>query len=138
MRVGEVLKLTQMDIEDHKAIIPDPKSGREAEVAFLPQKVADRLKKYVRDTGIKQDARIFPINLCCCVIRTSQVHRYIWEKSAMLKPYGGLTTSMGNFDGGRVGLSGFGPAISRKVFSDQSRIVLVFLRKPTCENFSFG
>jgi integrase/recombinase XerD len=31
MRVGEVLKLTPMDIEDRKAIIRDPKSGREAE-----------------------------------------------------------------------------------------------------------
>ena len=66
MRVGEVLKLTLMDIEDRKAIIRDPKSGREAEVAFLPQKVADRLKKYVRDNGIKPDTRIFPITYACC------------------------------------------------------------------------
>ena len=42
MRVGEVLKLTPKDIEDLKAIIRDPKSGNEAEVAFLPHKVADR------------------------------------------------------------------------------------------------
>jgi integrase/recombinase XerD len=49
-----------MDIEDRKVIIRDPKSGREAEVVFLPQKVVDRLKKYVRDNGIKQDTRIFP------------------------------------------------------------------------------
>jgi integrase len=44
-----------MDIEDRKVIIRDPKSGREAEVVFLPQKVIDRLQKYVRDNGIKQD-----------------------------------------------------------------------------------
>jgi integrase/recombinase XerD len=61
MRVGEVLKLTPMDIEDRKALIRDPKSGREAEVAFLPQKVVDRLKKYIHDNGIKQDTRIFPL-----------------------------------------------------------------------------
>jgi len=61
MRVGEVLKLTPMDIEDRKAIIRDPKSGKEAEVAFLPQKVADRLKKYIRDNGINPGDRIFPI-----------------------------------------------------------------------------
>jgi integrase/recombinase XerD len=60
MRVGEVLKLTPMDIEDRKAVIRDPKSGRESEVAFLPQKVVDRLKKYIHDNGIKQDTRIFP------------------------------------------------------------------------------
>ena len=61
MRVGEVLKLTPKDIEDRKAIIRDPKSGKEAEVAFLPQKVADRLQKYIRDNGIEPGDRIFPI-----------------------------------------------------------------------------
>lgn len=61
MRVGEVLKLTPKDIEDRKAIIRDPKSGNEAVVAFLPRKVADRLKKYIRDNGIKPEDRIFPI-----------------------------------------------------------------------------
>jgi len=47
MRIGEVLKLRPKDIEDRKAIIQDPKSGKEVEVAFLPQKVADRLQKYI-------------------------------------------------------------------------------------------
>ncbi len=60
MRVGEVLKLTPKDFEDRKAVIRDPKSGRESEVVFLPQKVLDQLKKYIRDNGIKQVARIFP------------------------------------------------------------------------------
>ena len=45
MRIGEVLKLRAKDIEDRKVTIRDPKSGKEAEVAFLPQKVADRLNK---------------------------------------------------------------------------------------------
>ena len=61
MRVGEVLKLRPKDIEDRKAIIRDPKSGKEAEIAFLPQKVADRLQKYISDSSIKPDDRIFPI-----------------------------------------------------------------------------
>jgi integrase/recombinase XerD len=61
MRVGEVLKLIPIDIEDRKVIIRDPKRGREAEVVFLPQKVADRLKKYIRENEIKPDERIFPI-----------------------------------------------------------------------------
>jgi len=49
------------DNEDRKAIIRDPKSGKEAEVAFLPQKVADRLQKYISDKAIRPDDRIFPI-----------------------------------------------------------------------------
>ena len=61
MRVGEVLKLTPKDIEDRKVIIRDPKSGKEVEVAFLPQKVSDRLKKYISDNGIELGNRIFPI-----------------------------------------------------------------------------
>jgi integrase/recombinase XerD len=61
MRVGEVLKLTPADIEDRKAIIRDPKSGKEIEVVFLPKKVADRLSKYVRESGIEPKDRIFPI-----------------------------------------------------------------------------
>ena len=61
MRVGEVLKLNPMDIDDRKAIIRDPKSGREAEAVFLPQKVADRLRRYIRENRIKPDDRIFPI-----------------------------------------------------------------------------
>jgi len=35
MRVGEVLQLTTMDVEGRKAIIRDPKSGRDAEAVFL-------------------------------------------------------------------------------------------------------
>lgn len=61
MRVGEVLKLRPMDVEDRKTIIRDPKSGREAEAAFLPQKVADRLNKYIGEKQIKPDSRIFPL-----------------------------------------------------------------------------
>ena len=61
MRVGEVLKLTPKDIEDRKIIIRDPKSGKETEVAYLPQKIADRLKKYIGDNGINIEDRIFPI-----------------------------------------------------------------------------
>ena len=61
MRVGEILKLTLRDIEDRKVIPRDPKSGKEAEVVFIPPKVADRLKEYIRNKGIGPDQRIFPI-----------------------------------------------------------------------------
>jgi integrase len=61
MRVGEVLNLSAMDIEDRKVTIRDPKSGKEAEVAFIPQKVANRLKQYISERGVKDLQRIFPI-----------------------------------------------------------------------------
>ncbi|UCE50998.1 MAG: site-specific integrase [Desulfobacterales bacterium] len=61
MRVGEVLKLTPRDVQDRKLIIRDPKSGKEQEVIFIPQKVADRLKEYIRAKRINSGERIFPI-----------------------------------------------------------------------------
>jgi integrase/recombinase XerD len=61
MRVGEVLKIRSIDIQDHKITLAEPKSGKESEVVFIPQKVADRLKDYVRDNKIELEQRIFPI-----------------------------------------------------------------------------
>ena len=60
-RVGGVLKLTPNDILDRKLILNDTKSGREQELIFIPQKVADRLKKYVRVQKIEPNQMIFPI-----------------------------------------------------------------------------
>jgi integrase/recombinase XerD len=36
MRVGEVLKLTAMDVDDQKLTIKNPKSGKSNEVVFIP------------------------------------------------------------------------------------------------------
>jgi integrase/recombinase XerD len=61
MRIGEVLKLTPKDINHRKLLLRDPKSGKEQEIIFIPQKVADRLKEYIRVENIGEDLRIFPI-----------------------------------------------------------------------------
>ena len=61
MRVSEVLGVTPNDIEDRKIVIRDTKSGRDTEVVFLPQKLADRLKAYIRAENIELDRRVFPI-----------------------------------------------------------------------------
>jgi integrase/recombinase XerD len=61
MRIGEVLKLTPRDVVERKLLVRDPKSGREAEIIFIPQKVADRLKAYVENQKIGLRNRIFPI-----------------------------------------------------------------------------
>jgi integrase len=51
MRVAEVLKIRPMDIQDREINQPGPKTGKESEVVFIPQKVADRLKEYVKESG---------------------------------------------------------------------------------------
>ncbi len=62
MRIGEVLKLTLRDIQDRKLIIQEPKSRKQREFVFIPQKVADRLKEYVREHCKNPDDRIYPIS----------------------------------------------------------------------------
>ena len=61
MRIGKVLRLTPADIEDKKLLIREAKSGRETEVVFIPQKVADRLGDYITQKGVAAQKRIFPI-----------------------------------------------------------------------------
>jgi integrase/recombinase XerD len=62
MRISEVLQLTPNDIEDRRLTLRNPKSGKEREIVFIPQKVADRLKGYINTREIKPDQRIFPIS----------------------------------------------------------------------------
>jgi len=61
MRIGEVLKLIPKDVGDHRLTIQGPKSGMDAEVVFIPRRVADRLNGYIRTKSIKAGQRIFPI-----------------------------------------------------------------------------
>jgi integrase len=61
MRIGEVLKLTPNDIVERKLLLREPITGREVEMIFIPQKVADGLKEYVKSQNIGQHDRIFPI-----------------------------------------------------------------------------
>jgi integrase/recombinase XerD len=62
MRIGEVLNLRPMDCEGCKSILSDTKSGKETEIAFIPQKISDRLKEYIQYTGLQPQSRIFPIS----------------------------------------------------------------------------
>ena len=61
MRFGDVPKIRPVDVKDQKITLPDPKSCRESEIVFIPQKIADRLREYIQDKGIKTEQRIFPI-----------------------------------------------------------------------------
>lgn len=61
MRVSEVLKLTPRDVDGRKLTLRDPKSGKQSEVVFVPQKIADRLKEYIEQKEIGSDERIFAL-----------------------------------------------------------------------------
>jgi integrase len=58
MRIGEVLKIRPVDVKDRKITLPDPKSGRESDIVYIPQKIADRLREYIQNKGIGPEKRI--------------------------------------------------------------------------------
>jgi integrase/recombinase XerD len=67
LRIGEVLKLRVSDISGRKLLIKEPKSGKDVEVAFMPEHIAQRLSSYISEKGLTQDDRIFGI--CYTTVR---------------------------------------------------------------------
>lgn len=61
LRIGEVLKLRVSDLSGRKILIEDPKSGRDAEVAFMPEHIAGRLAEYVAGKHLPPEDRVFPL-----------------------------------------------------------------------------
>jgi len=61
MRISEVLGLRAQDVDGCKLTLKNPKSGKEAEVVFIPQKVASRLREYIEHRGVMPEHRIFPL-----------------------------------------------------------------------------
>jgi len=67
LRIGEVLNLRVADLSGRKILIHEPKSGRDAEVAFMPEHIATRLAEYVAGKQLSADDRVFP--LCYTTVR---------------------------------------------------------------------
>jgi integrase len=67
LRIGEVLNLKASDLSGRKILIEDPKSGRDAEVAFMPQHIAGRLAEYITGKQLPPEGRVFP--LCYTTVR---------------------------------------------------------------------
>ncbi len=67
LRIGESLKIKVSDVTDRKLILREPKSGRESEVAFMPEQIAKRLEDYVKQRHLAPEDRLFPI--CYSTVR---------------------------------------------------------------------
>ena len=61
LRIGELLKIKVSDVLDRKQILRGPKSGKESEVAFMPEQIAKRVNDYIQQKNISPEDRIFPI-----------------------------------------------------------------------------
>jgi integrase/recombinase XerD len=61
LRIGEALKIKVSDVVDRKLVLNEPKSGKELEVAFMPEQIAKRLHDYIQQEDLTPEERIFPI-----------------------------------------------------------------------------
>jgi len=77
MRVGEVLKIRPIDVKGRKITLPDPKSGKESEVVFIPQKIADRLREYIQMKGVEPEDRIFPITYNAALVMVNKAGKMV-------------------------------------------------------------
>jgi len=67
LRIGEVLKLRVSDISGRKLMIQEPKSGRDVEVAFMPEHIAGRLSVYIAESNLSAEDTIFDV--CYSTVR---------------------------------------------------------------------
>lgn len=67
LRIGEVLNLRASDISGRKLLILEPKSGKDAEVAFMPEHIAARLTEYVSTRKLSPDDKVFSV--CYTTVR---------------------------------------------------------------------
>jgi integrase len=62
LRIGESLKIRASDVTDRKLTLREPKSGRESEIAFMPEQIAKRLQDYVKQRDLAPEDLVFPIS----------------------------------------------------------------------------
>ena len=68
LRIGELLKIKVSDVSDRTITLRNPKSGKESEIAYMPENVSKKLTKYIKDDSLQSDDRPFPI--CYSTART--------------------------------------------------------------------
>ncbi len=61
LRIGELLKIKVADVSDRTITLREPKSGKEAETAYMPENVSRKLAEYVKEKAFQGEERIFPI-----------------------------------------------------------------------------
>jgi integrase/recombinase XerD len=68
LRIGETLKIKVSDVSDRRLTLKEPKSGKESELAFMPEHIAKRLHDYIQQENLIPGDRLFPI--CYSTART--------------------------------------------------------------------
>lgn len=76
LRIGELLKIKVSDVSDRTITLREPKSGKETELAYMPENVSKKLAKYIKDNALQSDDRPFPI----CYSTARSLIRRLGEK----------------------------------------------------------
>ena len=84
LRIGEILNLKAKDVSDRKLILQGPKSGKDEEVAFMPEQVAKRLIEYINNEHLSPEDRLFPI---CYSTARSLIRSYGEKLSIKISPH---------------------------------------------------
>jgi integrase len=61
LRIGELLKIRVSDVSDRTITLRVPKSGKEMEMAYMPENVSRKLMEYIKEKALQGEERIFPI-----------------------------------------------------------------------------
>lgn len=61
LRIGELFGLRVSDFFDRKFAINTPKSGKEGEVAFMPEPIVKRLNDFIKSRQLSPHEHIFPV-----------------------------------------------------------------------------
>jgi len=61
LRIGEVLNLKVSDVSGRKLMLQEPKSGREVEVAFMPEHIATRLTEHIASRNLSSNDKVFGV-----------------------------------------------------------------------------
>jgi integrase len=62
LRIGELLNIKAQDGSERRLTIKEPKSGKDAEVAFMPEQIAKRMGDYIKGNNFLPDDHVFPIS----------------------------------------------------------------------------
>ena len=84
LRIGESLKITVRDVSDRKLVLRGPKSGKESEVAFVPEQIAKRLHDYIQQENLSPEDRLFPI---CYSTARAAIRRVGKRLNVVLTPH---------------------------------------------------
>ena len=61
LRIGEVLKIKVSDVSDRTITLREPKSGKEAEMAYMPENVSRKLAEYIKENTFQGEDNIYPL-----------------------------------------------------------------------------